>query len=274
MRIDVYGHTEKGPRHEVNEDVILVGHTVCTSKNAQAQAHGDDGGAFENGLLVAVADGMGRDAVGGAAANLMLKTLEASFYREARGHDLRALANMLYNIAQDVNEVVLEFGEQQSEYAGMACTLSGVLLLRDEYVAFNAGDSRVYRYSHGVLRQLTEDHSVVAMAVRTGEMTLIEAQASSERHYVTNAMGSDAFQLQLGECQSLQAVDALLVCSDGLHNVMGLGRMEGLLARHDSAEARCRALVEAAIESGDFDDVSVIIVNVEEAESSVGAHQG
>ena len=263
MRITVYGNTEKGPRHEVNEDVILVGHQVCAFGKASVQVDQNVGEDHEEGLLVAVADGMGSDSIGAAAARLTLETLEAYFYLETQDGDLRALANALYNTANQVNQVVLEYGERQSEYAGMACTLSGVLLLRGEYVVFNAGDSRVYRHSHGVLRQVTDDDSLVAMAVRMGEMTLIEAEESTERHFVTNAMGSRSFQLYLGECQTLHPGDALLVCSDGLHNVLGLARIERLLAEHGSAEARCRALVTEAEKSGDYDDISVIVVNAE-----------
>jgi protein phosphatase len=263
MKFTVYGHTERGPRHEANEDVILVGHKIFTSGDTELKT--DWGGAVPvgEGMLVAVADGMGSNAVGAEAARLTLETLEAYFYMEPRDPDLRIQANALYSIAHQVNAVVLEYGERQAGYAGMACTLSGVLLLSDEYVVFNAGDSRVYRYCRGVLRQMTEDDSVVAEAVRMGEITPAEAEASEFRHYVTNAMGSDAFQLQLGERQTLEAGDALVVCSDGLHNVVHLDRMERLLAEYGTAKGRCRALVEAAAESGDYDDISIIVVNAE-----------
>jgi PPM family protein phosphatase len=267
MRISVYGHTEMGPRHEANEDVILIGRTVCRSGDVTAEVNKGDWGAFETGLLVAVADGMGIDAVGAAAARLTLKTLKASYYKEAQGADLRTLTNVLYNVAQNVNTVVLEYGNQQPEYVGMACTLSGVLLLRGEYVVFNAGDSRVYRHSHGILRQVTDDDSLVAEAVRRGEMTLAEAKESTERHFVTNAMGSQDFQLYLGECQSLQAGDALLLCSDGLHNVMDLDEMEQFFAKYGSAEERCKEIMKVAVASGDYDDISVIVVNAEASDN-------
>ena len=260
----LYGHTGKGPRHEENEDVILVGHAVCTSGDVYAQINDGPGGALEEGVLVAVADGMGSDAVGAAAARMTLESLDAYFHGETQKTDLRAMATTLYDTARRVNAAVLEFGERQEEYAGMACTLSGALLYRDEYLVFNAGDSRVYRYSHGVLRQMTEDDSLVAEAVRSGELTQNEALESDYRHYVTNAMGSEAFQLRLGERQWMLPGDALVVCSDGLHNVVSLGRIERILAEYGTAKGRCRALMEAASESGDYDDLSVIIVNAEE----------
>ncbi len=264
MRISVYGHTEKGPRHEANEDVILVGHAISSSGEAGVEMNDKDADAYGEGLLVAVADGMGSDAVGAAAARLTLERLDAYFQAQVNTPDMRVMATALYDSARQVNQAVLEFGARQAEYAGMACTLTGVVIFRDEYIIFNAGDSRVYRYSHRVLRQMTDDDSIVAEAVRAGEITLAEAYASEYRHFVTNAMGSESFQLRLGERQAFVPGDALLLCSDGLHNVVSLGRMERLLGEYGTAKGRCRALVESAIESGEYDDLSVIIVNAEE----------
>ncbi len=262
MRVTVYGHTEKGPRHEENEDVILVGHNVCTS--GEAEAHMDDapGDTFATGMLVAVADGMGSDALGAEAARLTLETLEDAFYADARDPNLRFLVNVLYNAAHRVNAIVLGYGEQQDVYAGMACTLTGVVMLRDEYFVFNAGDSRVYRFSQGVLRQMTDDDSLVAEAVSLGYMTPAEAEVSEFKHYVTNAVGSRTFQLRLSETQSMRPGDSLLLCSDGLHNVMNFAQMEQLLSAHGSAKERCRALLATASKSGEYDDLSIVVINV------------
>jgi protein phosphatase len=263
-KIMVYGHTVRGPRHEENEDVILVGHTVCTSGEVNAKMDWGKSAGAREGMLVAVADGMGSEASGAAAARIALESLDAYFHKEVREVDLRAMANALYSAAKWANSLVLDFGKRQEHYNGMACTLSGVLILGDEYLVFNAGDSRVYRYSHGILRQMTEDDSVVADAVRKGELTLAQADSSRFRNYVTNAVGAKTFRLRLGERQWLLPGDALVVCSDGLHNVVSLNRMERLLAEYGTAKGRCRALVEAASESGDYDDLSVIVVNAED----------
>jgi len=96
-----------------------------------------------------------------------------------------------------------------------------------------------------------------------GRMTPDEAAESATRHYVTNATGSDTFRLHVSELQSLTAGDALLVCSDGLHGVVRLGKMEELLVAGHSAEGRCRRLVLAAAERGGYDDISVVVINVE-----------
>jgi protein phosphatase len=263
MLLTVYGHTEKGPRHELNEDVILVGRTVCYSGDAEARMDGPSGGPFEKGLLVAVADGMGSHAVGATAARLMLESLQSTFYGEERPSDLRTLVNVLYGAAMHGNEVVLAHGVSRPETKGMGCTLAGVLLCGGEYVAFHAGDSRVYRLCRGVLRKLTDDDTLVGMAVRNGRMTPREAMASKRRHYVTNATGSRSFRLHVGECQPLGDGDALLLCSDGLHGVVSADRIEGLLAEGRSAEDCCRALVSAAEKRGGYDDVSVIVIRAE-----------
>jgi protein phosphatase len=145
-----------------------------------------------------------------------------------------------------------------------------VIVLDGEYVAFSAGDSRVYRYCGGVLRQMTEDDTLVAMAVRMGRMSPAEAMASSRRHYVTNASGSRNFRLHVGECEPLAAGDALLVCSDGLHSAVGLGRIEELLAAGGSARERCLSLVWAATKDGRNDDISVVVVNADSSADPAG----
>ncbi len=265
MRFTVCGHTGKGPRHEENEDVILLNHGIVVSGTAEWRIGPDDA---QIGLLVAVADGMGSHAVGGMAARIMLKQLEESFSQQAENADIRMLVNVLYSAAKEANRAVLEYAEKNPEFAGMGCTLAGVILLGNEYVAFNAGDSRVYRYSQGVLRQLTDDDTLVAMAVRKGRMTPAEAKASSGRHYVTNATGSRSFRLHVGECLILDEGDSLLLCSDGLHGVVRLSRMERLLTAVSGAAERCTALAQAAEVRGGYDDLSVVIINVEPAEDT------
>ncbi len=193
----------------------------------------------------------------------MLEQLDELFGQQPQDGDIRVLVNGLYTAARDANRAVLEYGATSPQYADMGCTLAGVLVFDHEYVAFNAGDSRVYSYCHGVLRQLTEDDTLVAMAVRKGRMTLSEASASPQRHFVTNATGSRSFRLHVTESQPLEPGDALMLCSDGLHGIVRLGRMERLLGRAEGAEERCRALVTAATDRGGYDDLSVIVINAE-----------
>jgi len=260
MRVTVFGHTEKGPRHDINEDVVLVRHGIHDSGTAEWCLNGE---AEEGGVLIALADGMGSHAVGAKAGRLMLESLDEHFDRQAHQPDLRSLVNVLYSAAKEANRTVLEYSTRDPEYTDMGSTLAGVVVHRNEYVAFNAGDSRVYHLSHGVLRQMTEDDTLVAMAVRNGRMTLGEASTSSERHFITNATGTRSFRLHVSESQVLDPGDALLLCSDGLHGVVRLGRLERLLLRHTTAEERCMALVAAAAERGGYDDLSVIVVNAD-----------
>ncbi len=262
MRLTVYGHTEKGPRHELNEDILLIGHSLRDSGTAEWCIEGKD---REQGVLVALADGMGSHAVGAMAGRIMLESLDQHFDRQAKDADLRGLVNVLYSAAKEANRAVIDYSTRDSQFADMGSTLAGVILLGNEYVAFNAGDSRVYHFTRRVLRQVTEDDTLVAMAVRKGRMTLSEAQASSQRHFVTNATGSRSFRLHVSESGMLEPGDALLLCSDGLHGVVRLVRMEWILGRTGSAEERCKALVNAAEERGGYDDLSVIVINAEEA---------
>jgi len=209
---------------------------------------------------------MGGHAAGEIAARLALETLDAAFHEHEKNGDLRALVNAVAAAAVRANAAVTEAGTNREECAGMGCTLAGVALMGREYVVFHAGDSRVYRFRRGAMRQLTEDDTLVALAVRSGRMTLEEAETSSARHYVTNATGVEFFELHTAEAQSLRPGDSLLVCSDGLHGMIDFENMERLLAGEGSVEERCAALAAEAVHRGGQDNISIILIDAEEPE--------
>jgi protein phosphatase len=262
----LHGRTETGPVRGANEDVILVGRAIKNAGETGLCVGEEDGALLRDGLLAVVADGMGGHAAGEIAARLALETLDASFHESEKNGELRALVGTLHDAAARANQAVAEAGASRHGCAGMGCTLAGVALMGREYVVFHAGDSRVYRFRHGALRQLTEDDTLVALAVRNGRMTSEEAETSPARHYVTNATGVDAFELHVAEPQSLRPGDTLVVCSDGLHGMVDFETMEQLLTGGGAVEARCAALAAEAVRCGGQDNISVILIDAEEPE--------
>ncbi len=266
IQLVLHGRTETGPVREANEDVLLLNRALLNLGETGLRVGEDDAALLREGLLAVVADGMGGHAAGETAARLALETLDASFHESEKNGDLRALVNTLCSSAVRANQVVTEAGRSRLECTGMGCTLAGVALMGREYVVFHAGDSRVYRFRKGALRPLTEDDTLVAMAVRNGRMTLEEAESSPARHYVTNATGVPSFELHVAEPQSLRPGDTLVVSSDGLHGMIDFGTMESLLAQGGTAEDRCAALAAEAVRRGGLDNISVILIDAEEHE--------
>jgi protein phosphatase len=267
MQLLLHGRTETGPVRGDNEDVILVGRVLRNSGETGLCVEEDDCMLLRDGLLAVVADGMGGHAAGETAARMALETLDETFHQSEKNGDLRMLVNVLRGAGNHANEAVTAAGAGNSQYAGMGCTLAGVALMGREYVVFHAGDSRVYRFRHGALRSLTEDDTVVALAVRNGHMTQEEAENSPARHYVTNAAGAASFELHTAEPQSLRPQDTLMISSDGLHGLIDLETMEQLLASEGTAALRCAALAAEAVRRGGNDNISVILIDAKEQEA-------
>lgn len=264
MDFTVYGQTEKGHVREENEDVILVGRIMLDFGGTGTSMREDDSELLCNGFLAVVADGMGGHAAGAAAARMTLETLDETFHQMESSSDIRLLTRMLRVAAERANQAVLDAGATRPGCKGMGATLAGVALMGREYVIFHAGDSRVYRLRHGALRLLTEDDSLVALAVRSGRMTPQEARNNPSRHYVTNAVGTDSFELHTEEPQLLRPDDILMISSDGLHDLIDLETMEELLSKMTDSEGRCAALVAEALRRGGPDNISVILIEARE----------
>lgn len=266
MQFVLSGRTETGPVRGENEDVILVGRVIQDSGETGMCMDEKDIGLQRDGLLAVVADGMGGHAAGALAARVTLETLDEVFHQFEKNGDLWLLTTALRTAAGRANQAVIETSASRPGCAGMGCTLAGVALLGREYVVFHAGDSRVYRFRHGALRPLTEDDTVVAMAVRNGRMTAQEAENSPAKHYVTNATGNASFELHTDGPHSLRPHDTLMICSDGLHGLIDFETMELLLSAETPAEARCEALAAEAVRRGGNDNISVILIDAKEEE--------
>lgn len=135
------------------------------------------------------------------------------------------------------------------ELRGMGTTLVAVVRTEDDQLALiNVGDSRIYQYRSGTLKQLSEDHSLVESMVRRGQITAEAALTHPQRNVVLRALGVDA-DVDL-DAWTLRPVDGdrLVLCSDGLFNEVSGDQIAGILAGHPDPQAAAERLVEAANE--------------------------
>ena len=257
----IYGKTECGPVRAANEDHILLGRIIKNRGGLAMQLARDDDFLERYGVICAVADGIGGEQGGYVASSLALETFQAQFYGAAR--DTRtdaAVSEALQTAADHANNTLLQLAAQRSDLANMGCTLAGVCVTPAGYRVFHAGDSRVYRYRNGALKQLTVDDSLVGIAVEAGYMTHQEAEQSAVRSTITNYLGSASFKLTIGEVAPLQNGELLLICSDGLHGVVDYDQCEGIISQNDTAERIGNALLEEAILRGAPDNTSAIVI--------------
>ncbi|OSM00337.1 PP2C family protein-serine/threonine phosphatase [Magnetofaba australis] len=263
-RFEAYGHTATGPVREHNEDHLLLDRYVKNRGRMTLWLDADDEALQSVGVLLAVADGIGGASAGEVASQLALRTLERHFHGVTKAAP-EAFVETLRDAIQRANDTVLQAAASRPEWARMGCTLSGACLTPHGYWVFNAGDSRVYRLRNGLLRLLTLDDSATRMAMDAGQLSQDQAEQSGQRHVLTNHVGLASFQCRIEPGPELRGGDVLLVCSDGVHDLLGESRMEALCAADDAPLERMgQALLDAATAAGGHDNQSVILLRLHE----------
>ena len=199
-------------------------------------------------LLVAVADGMGGHAAGEVASALAIESLVDAL---EGGHDL-AEAFRLAN--ERVHDKAAE-----PEKRGMGTTLVAMLLEGDTFRIANVGDSRGYLLTSEGIRQVTEDHSFVAEAIRRGQSEE-EARASEWRDALTQAIGlDDHVEVDVFGPFPVEPDSAVLLCSDGLYKTLDADDIRAIFVRSGGPRGASQALAAAAFERGSDDNITVAV---------------
>jgi PPM family protein phosphatase len=215
--------------------------------------------------LLVIADGMGGASAGEVASRMAAETV--SHVISDQGFDTSSEPeSILRDAIQTANQLIWEAANQREEYLGMGTTL--VATLCDEYqvVIANIGDSRGYIYQNDALRQVTRDHSLVAELVRRGQLTEEEALRHPQRNYVTRSLGTAPYSDPDIEVISWSAGDVLLLCTDGLSNLVPADELEGHLQSVQCAETvteverAADALIRIALERGGPDNITLVLV--------------
>ncbi len=205
--------------------------------------------------LFAVADGMGGHAAGEVASEIAVRSLAHDAPHEA---DTEALGTAVVT----ANHAVIEAARQKGR-SGMGTTLTAAVLDGERLALAQVGDSRAYLLHNGRLQQLTRDHSLMADMIEAGELTAEEARVHPQRSVITRALGSDpGMQPDLYEI-NVAAHDRLLLCSDGLTTMLEDKQIERILNRTHDPQRCASILVNEAIGAGGYDNVTVVVVDIE-----------
>ena len=172
-----------------------------------------------------------------------------------------ATSKRLYRAVQQANIEVYDLATVVPELRGMTTTLTAVVVDRGELTAAHIGDSRLYLLRDGRLTQLTKDHTVAGEKARIGLMSKARAREHPDRSVLTRSLGRELIVPIDRISNRLFRGDALLVCSDGLYNVLDEEQMAPLVARGD-AGAACRSLIDTANGRGTLDNVSAAVLRV------------
>lgn len=224
----------------------------------------DSGYAGEH--LFVVADGMGGHAGGDVASALAIQSIahvDRPFENPADA--AQALRDALLEANQELAETVFE----HPELAGMGTTVSGFVRVGDRLAVAHIGDSRIYRWRDGVLTQVTKDHTFVQRLVDSGRITAEEAAVHPRRSVLMRVLGDVELTPEIDvEVLDTRAGDRWVLCSDGLSGYVDEERIGELLDEHPDASAAVEALIDESLDHGAPDNVTVVVVGVDDTPSS------
>jgi serine/threonine protein phosphatase PrpC len=223
------------------------------------RGHNEDcWGAFvesETCAIVAVADGVSSSEGGEVASQMAIETMLRAYREEP---PTRSSGQRLYNAVQKANIEVYERAYAVPELRGMSTTLTAVALEHGELTAVHVGDSRLYLVRTGTITQLTKDHTLAAERSLAG---LFSKELQGDRSALTRSVGRELIVSRDRISRRLVQGDVLILCSDGLYNVLTDAEMMQIVADGDASSA-CRALIEEANNRGTPDNLTAAVVRM------------
>ncbi|ALS27473.1 serine/threonine protein phosphatase [Paenibacillus sp. 32O-W] len=219
-------------------------------------------GETAGGLTVAiVADGMGGHRAGDVASQMTVDAFREAMQKlEGDLTDEEAADHMRQAILR-ANAIVYEMASRNEQYHNMGTTVVAALLKRNGAVIGHIGDSRAYKLTADGLVRLTEDHTLVNELAKAGQISAEEALNHPRRNVLTRALGTDAnVEVDVIRIDTAPG-EAILLCSDGLTNMVSESQMLDTLRREDlDLDGQAERLIELALEAGGDDNISVILL--------------
>ncbi len=229
----------------------------------RARSNNEDSVAVDaaSGLL-ALADGMGGynagEVASGMATSLVINEL-GRWLRKSDGASDADVRRAMDLCVDQANRSIYDAANADARCAGMGTTLVVGVLRGDRLLLGHVGDSRAYRWRDGRLTQITRDHSLLQEQLDAGLITAEQAQQSSNRNLVTRAVGVEPDVLLETNEHPVMPGDVLLVCSDGLSDMLDPVAIAHELRRHRTLAEAGSSLIDAANEAGGKDNIAVIL---------------
>ena len=217
----------------------------------------------KNALLCVVCDGMGGAKSGNVASTLAVDVFVQEVKRTwVAGMEPDMADQMLQNAVKLANFTVFDQAQQFEEFTGMGTTLVAVLIQGKFATVVNVGDSRCYSIKQDGVLQLTKDHSLVQMMVSRGELTPEQARNYPGKNLITRAIGTET----VAECdifhRRLDNGECLLLCSDGLSNMVDEQEMLFEVVHGANKQSSCQRLLEIAKNRGAPDNVTCVLIEI------------
>jgi protein phosphatase len=268
-RVEFGGMTHVGKVRPNNEDHYLIAR-LCKSVQVMQTSlppEEDPDMADLEAYLMLVADGLGGAAAGEHASALVIREvkkyalLAAKWFFSTDDPNDEVRMRLLREGLDRIDRQLVTEAEGHAALTGMGSTLTAACSFGADLFLVHVGDSRAYLFRDGTLEQLTTDHTLAQRLVETGLLTPESLRTSRVRHVLTNALGANPGVVPETEKLRLADGDRLLICSDGLTDMLGDTQIAGILQKHPLANVACQSLIEAALDRGGKDNVTVVMAN-------------
>jgi protein phosphatase len=270
VHIDVAAASDPGKVRERNEDHYFVArggrHITTLLTNVPSRDVPSQFG--ETGYLMIVADGMGGHAGGEVASRMAIATLiniilhvPDWILRLDEEHAQKVMERAAQRYRQ-VHEALQERARLEPRLRGMGTTMTGAISLGDDLFITQVGDSRAYLFREGKLQLLTRDQTHAQMLADSGLISQQEVARHRLRHVLTNALGGSQKDVRV-EIQRFKLIDGdrLLLCTDGLTDMVEDSEIAEALASESRSDQACRLLVERALANGGKDNVTIVLAH-------------
>jgi PPM family protein phosphatase len=278
LTVKAFGVTDKGKVRTTNEDQFLIAELTKAMRVWQTSLPepklqvGE-----ERAHLFLVADGMGGQLAGERASALAVAAIEQFmlnsfrwFFGSGSPDEQRVLAQFQSAI-RHADARILEETAAHPELSGMGTTVTMAFHLGAQLCVIHVGDSRAYLYRDHELHQLTEDHTLMADMVRSGALRRDQVAEHELRHTITNVVGGPELGVNV-EARALEVRggDRLLLCSDGLTEMVTNDAIAATLDAEPAPEAAAKKLLAQANDGEASDNITLIVVRFEAADSHRG----
>jgi len=241
--MEVYFQSDIGKRRKSNQDYTA---TFTNQKNQ---------------LLALLADGMGGHQAGDIASRQAVEEIGIAWEATTIDDSEKAVQWFLQHI-QQANQRIFEKGQSQPTLSGMGTTLEVVTLLDNHLALAHVGDSRIYLFREQRLIALTEDHSLVNALLKSGEITQEMAENHPRKNIITRSLGMPGSLEVDVAIHRIEDHDQLLLCSDGLTNMVSEPKITQILLEAASLQDASQRLIEEANAKGGLDNITVLLIDV------------
>ena len=230
--------TDPGKIRDHNEDSVII---------VQNQA-----GEY----LLAVADGMGGHLCGEVASKIAINHIGKRFKELSSIGNKEDAINWIKEAVSEINVLIFKYTEEHPESVGMGTTFVVSVLTNDFLLYGNIGDSSGFAYKNGKLQKITVDHTLVNLLVKSGELTEEEAASHPRKNVLMKALGSTT-SVEMDIFDVEREVDGILLCSDGLTNMLDAEKISKVLKEDLTLENKLRKLIYKCNNRGGNDNISI-----------------